>query len=92
MSQGKAAEALAAWAIASPSRRPGGKEDAVRVVSLYHHHDGRDSVGVRLRIRGDGVKANLLKPGTGDSHQVVAEYDLKGLRAVMLDLITVPLR
>jgi hypothetical protein len=82
-SRDKAAAALAEWAIAPPPQ-PG----TARVVSLYHPRDGHDSVGVRLSVRGDGTKARLDSPGDGGLAE--AEYDLAGLRAVMLDLLTLP--
>jgi hypothetical protein len=85
-SRGKTAAALAAWAIDPPPQRPDVNPSAPRVVSLYRRSDGHDPAGIRLPVWGDGTKAHLERPGGGD--QGVAEYDLEGLRAVMLDLIS----
>jgi hypothetical protein len=89
-SRGKTAGALAAWAIDPPPQRPDVDPGSARVVSFYRRSDGRDPAGVRLRVWGDGTKARLEGPGARD--QAGAEYDLEGLSAVMLDLLTVPQR
>jgi hypothetical protein len=87
-SHGKTAEALAAWAIAPTPQRPDVDASSARMVSLYQRYDGRNPAGIRLRVWGDGTKARLDSQGAGD--QATAEYDLDGLRTVMLDLITAP--
>jgi hypothetical protein len=85
-SQDKAADILAQWAIQPPSRQRGTDENAPRVVTLYHHHDGSESVGFRLSVQGDDTKAHLEGLRIDDSDPD-AEYDLEGLRGVMLDLM-----
>jgi len=89
VSPGKAAEGLAEWAIAPPPQHPGVDENSARMVSRYHPRDGQVSVGVRLTIRGDGTTARLDRPRFGGVHGAAGEYDLAGLREVMLDLLTV---
>jgi hypothetical protein len=85
-SQEKAADILTQWVIQPPSRQRGVDENASRVVTLYHHYDGSESVGFRLSVRGDGTKAHLDGPGIRD-RDPAAEYDLEGLHGVMLDLM-----
>jgi len=89
-SPGKAAAALAAWAIAPPPQRPAIDPRSARVVSLYRRWGGMKPEGVRLRVRGDGLKARVEGPESGESAS--AEYDREALQAVMLDLLTVPPR
>jgi hypothetical protein len=60
-------------------------------VSVYHP-DRKNPAGYRLRVRSDGTRALLDSPGIGDGDLAAAEYDVEGLRAVMLDLITRPSR
>lgn len=86
LSQEKAAEALAELAI-SPPQPPGAGEMAGWMVSFYRHYDGRNPVGFQLTVHGDGTKAHLIGPGSGDNSAGTAEYDFAGLAAVMLDLI-----
>src|SRR5215471_18729715 len=87
-SPGKAAEGLAEWAIAPPPQRPGVDENSACMVSRYHPQDGHISVGIRLIIRSDGTTARVDRPRIRGGHGAAAEYDLAGLRAVMLDLLT----
>jgi hypothetical protein len=86
LSRDKTAAALAAWAIAPPPQRPDVDPGSARVVSLYRRYDGHNPPGIRMHVWGDGTKARLDSPG--DSDQDVPKYDLEGLRAVMLDLIS----
>ena len=82
----QAADILARWTI-SPPRRPGTDVPGAYLVSVYHP-DRETPTGRRLRVRGDGSRARV--EGAGD--QDAAEYDVAGLRAVMLGLITGPHR
>jgi hypothetical protein len=82
----QAADVLARWTI-SPPRRPGTDVPGAYLVSVYHP-DQATPTGRRLRVRGDGSRARV--EGAGD--QDAAEYDVAGLRAVMLGLITGPHR
>jgi len=86
VSRDKAAEILAGLVIA-PSGQSAGAVPSGWLVSAYHP-ERQGSFGYRLKIRGDGTKARLDGPGAGDGDQAAASYDLEGLRAVMLDLIT----
>lgn len=82
----QAADVLARWTI-SPPRRPGTDVPGAYLVSVYH--PDRDApTGRRLRVRGDGIRARL----EGVEDQDAAGYDVAGLRAVMLGLITGPHR
>jgi hypothetical protein len=90
VSQAKAAEILAKWTI-SPPMRSGAAAPPGWVVSAYHP-DGKNPVGNRLRVRGDGTKASLDSPDVGNGGVTSAEYDAEGLRAVMLGLLTGPSR
>ena len=78
LSPDKAAGVLADLTI-SPPQRAGEAAPSAWLVSAYHP-DRKSPFGYRLSIRGDGTKARL------DG----AEYDVEGLRSVMLDLITRP--
>ncbi len=80
-----AADVLARWTI-SPPRRPGTDVPGAYLVSVYHP-DRKTPTGRRLRVQGDGAVARVE---AGD--QGTAEYDVAGLRAVMLGLITGPHR
>ena len=83
LSRDAAAESLAEWAIAPPSRIE--DQDSARVVCVYRHPDRTDSVGFRLSAHGDGTKARL-DPAIGDLPQ--NEYYIEDLRKVMLNLIS----
>jgi hypothetical protein len=90
LSRDTAAELLAKWTI-SPPRRSGEVPSCAYLVSVYHP-DRQNPAGYRLRVRSDGMRALLDSPGIGDGDLAAAEYDVEGLRAVMLDLITRPSR
>lgn len=85
-SPGNAAEVLARWTI-SPPRRSGDNRPGAYLVSVWHP-DRENPSGCRLRVRGDGTRAQVDGPGDQDA----AEYDTAGLRAVMLGLLTPPSR
>ena len=86
VSRDAAAEILAQWTV-SPPVRPGAAAPLGWLVSAWYP-DQTNPAGYRLRIRGDGAKACLDGPG----HGALAPYDVEGLRAVMLDLLTGPPR
>ena len=86
LSRDTAAEVLAGWTI-SPPRLFDDVLPCAWLVSVYQP-DGKNPVGCRLRVRGDGTKACLDR----DGDLAGAEYDVAGLRAVMLDLMTGPSR
>ena len=89
VSQSKAAAVLAEWAITPPPQQAGTDVPSARSVTLYRHFDGQDFQGVRLLIRGDGARAELLTPLPDDTYSPRAEHDLAGLCGVMADLINV---
>ena len=81
-----AADTLARWTV-SPPGRPGASASSEWLVSA--RYPGRKNpAGYRLRIRGDGTRACLDRLPRGAR----AQHDIEGLRAVMLDLLTRPLR
>ena len=90
MSRETAAAVLAELTI-SPPRMSGEALPSAYVVRAYHP-DRKNPIGYSLSVRGDGTKARLDGSGTGDGKQAGAEYDVEGLRTVMLDLITRPSR
>jgi hypothetical protein len=82
VSRDMAADILAQWTV-SPPVRPGASASSGWLVSA-RYPDRKNPAGYRLRIRGDGTEADLDGPTRGGP----AQYDLEGLRAVMLDLLT----
>lgn len=86
LSREEAAEILAQWTV-SPPLRPGATAPVGWLVSGWYP-DRKNPAGYRLRIRGDGAQARL----DGLGHGALAQYDVEGLRAVMLDLLTGPPR
>lgn len=83
VSEARAAEVMAEWAIASPPEVPGTDAPAARAVIVYRPAGPGNEVGSRLAVRGDGSTARLLPPeDPGQS------YDKAGLTEVMRRLIT----
>lgn len=85
MSPDEAAVVLAKLVI-SPPQVSRGAAPAGYVVSAFRPSEGQNSPGCRLSVQGDGTKARLDGPRSGD--QAGTEYDVEGLRTVMADLIT----
>jgi hypothetical protein len=77
------AAAMLAKLVISPPRVSDGAVPAGYVVSAFRHYDEKNPPAYRLSVQGDGTKARLDDPGTGDGDQAGAEYDVEGLRAVM---------
>ena len=90
VSRDKAAEILAALTI-SPPQRSGAVAAPAWVVSAFYPGAGNRG-GSRLNVAGDGTKARLAGPAAGNGGLAGAEYDIEGLRAAMLHLITGPPR
>jgi hypothetical protein len=90
LSRDKAAEVLAALTV-SPPRRSGVTVGPGWTVSAHYPGSG-DPRGERLSVTGDGTRARVDDPGSGNSSLAGAEYDTERLRAVMLHLITGPVR
>ena len=83
VSRNMAAGTLAQWTV-SPPVRPGASASSGWLVSA--RYPGRKNpAGYRLTIRGDGTKAWL-----DGLHGTPAQYDVEGLQAVMLGLLTRP--
>jgi hypothetical protein len=83
VSRARAAEVLAALTISPPRRAGAMVAPAWNVVA--HYPGSSNPGGERLTVTGDGTKARLDEPGTGNSGR--AAYDTGGLRAAMLHLI-----
>jgi hypothetical protein len=81
----QAADVLARWTI-SPPGRSGTDSPGAYMVSVFHP-DQEAPAGRRLRVQGDGTVARVEAGDRG-----MAEYDVTGLRAVMLGLIMGPSR
>jgi hypothetical protein len=86
VSRDMAADALAQWTVFPPVR-PGGSASVGWLVSA-RYPDRKNPAGYRLRIQGDGTKACL----DGLNHGGSTQYDVEGLRTVMLDLLGRPSR
>ncbi len=84
VSRDMAADILARWTV-SPPLRPGASASLGWLVYAWYPGQ-KNPAGHRLRIRGDGTKARL----GGFAHRAPAQYDVEGLHAVMLDLLTPP--
>ncbi len=81
-----AAEILARWTIAPP-QQPGGAVPTRYLVSAYH--PDRDSpASHHLGVTGDGSRAFVDGPGVGAGVLTREEYDLEGLGAIMLNVLT----
>lgn len=83
VSREQAAEVLARWTISVPAR-PGGYLMSV----CRPARDGSSGSRIRIRAQGDGTCVQVDGPGPQDR----AGYDLAGLQAAMLRLITEPSR
>jgi hypothetical protein len=90
LSRDQAAGMLAELTIAPP-RQSGEAAASAWLVSAYCP-DSKRPFGYRLSVRGDGITARLDGSGPGDGVAAGTEYDVEGLRSVMLDLITRPSR
>jgi hypothetical protein len=86
----KAAEILAELTI-SPPRHSGAVVAPGWTVTAYYP-GSRNREGERLSVTGDGTRARIDGPGTGNGGLAGTAYDAEGLRAVMLRLITGPAR
>jgi len=86
----RAAEVLAVLTL-SPPRSSGAAVAPGWTVSAHYPGSGNPG-GERLSVRGDGLTARVDDPGKGNGGLASAEYDSEGLRAIMLHLITGPLR
>jgi hypothetical protein len=84
VSPANAAEILARWTITPPLKQ--GEAFSTRYLVSAYRPDREHPVGYHLGVRGNGVRAVLDGPGT--SELAGAEYDLEGLRAIMLNLLT----
>jgi hypothetical protein len=82
VSRHMAADTLARWTV-SPPLRSGPPASLGWLVSVWYP-DRENPAGHHLRIRGDGTNACL----DGLAHSAPDQYDVDGLRAVMLDLLT----
>jgi hypothetical protein len=82
VSEARAAEVMAEWAIAPPPEVPGTEAPPARAVIVYRPADPGNEVGNRLAVRGDGSTARLLPP-EDPGHS----YDEAGLTDVMRRLI-----
>lgn len=83
-SREQAAEVLARWTISPPART--GRRRACGYLVSVSRPDGEKSASSRVRVQGDGARAQVNGPGPHEE----AGHDLAGLRAVMLSLITGP--
>jgi hypothetical protein len=82
VSRDMAAEILAQWTV-YPPLQPGAPASLGWLLYAWYP-DRKNPAGYRLRIRGDDTEADL----DGLTHGGPAQYDVEGLRAVMLDLLT----
>lgn len=78
-----AADLLARWTMTPPAQ-PGDAVPVPYLVSAYRP-DRQDPAGYHLRVRGDGTRAVVDRPGLASGQP--ARHDLDQLRAIMLDLL-----
>jgi hypothetical protein len=83
VSQANAADLLARLTIAPPAQ-PGDAVSVRYLVSAYCP-DREHPVGYHLSVQGDGTRAVVGGPSAGSAQS--AQYDLDGLRGIMLDLL-----
>ena len=81
-----AAQILARWTIAPPLQQ-GGAVPTRYLVSVYRP-DREKPAGDHLGVTGNGSRAFVDGPGMGAGDLTRAEYDLEGLTATMLKLLT----
>jgi hypothetical protein len=86
----KAAEVLAALTM-SPPRRAGVVVAPAWTVAAYYPGSGNPS-GERLSVTGDGTKARLEGAVMGNGARAGIEHDAEGVQAIMLHLLTGPVR
>jgi S-DNA-T family DNA segregation ATPase FtsK/SpoIIIE len=83
VSRASAADLLARLTIAPPA--PSGDAAPVRYLVSAYCPDREYPAGYHLTVRGDGTRAVVGGPGAGSAQS--AQYDLDGLRGIMLDLL-----
>jgi hypothetical protein len=83
VSPADAADLLARWTMTPPAQ-PGDGAPVRYLVSAYCP-DREHPAGHHLRVRGDGIRAAVDGPSTSSAQS--AQYDLEGLRGIMLDLL-----
>jgi hypothetical protein len=81
-----AAEILARWTI-TPPPQPIEAMPTRYLVSAYRP-DRERPAGYHLSVQGDGLRATVDQLGSGSGGSTGAEYDLEGLSAIMLKLLT----
>lgn len=87
ISQTRAAELLAQWAI-SPVPPPAQSDLwCPRTTSLYRRSEKPSSMGLRIITEGDGETAKLFQPEGDNEARVAAELDVTGLREQMAGLL-----
>ncbi len=87
VSQMKAADLLARWAM-SPVPSPAGTDQwCPRMTSLYRRSEKPSSVGARVIAEGDGETAKLFLPADDGEARAVGEVDLAGMRQNMTELL-----
>jgi hypothetical protein len=83
VSPANAADLLARWTITPPAQT--GDAVPVRYLVSAYCPDREHPVGYHLRVRGDGIRAVVDGPNISSAQP--AQYDLEGLRGIMLDLL-----
>jgi hypothetical protein len=86
VSMANAADLLAKWTITQPVQ-PGNAAPVRYLVSAYRP-DREKPIEHHLGVCGDGSRAFVDEPGSGNGELARAEYDLEGLRALMLNLLS----
>jgi hypothetical protein len=86
VSTASAADLLARWTITPPTEA--GEVIPTRYRVSAYRPDRENPVGYHLGVRGDGLRATVDGLVTGNGQPAVTEYDLAGLRGIMLQLLT----
>jgi hypothetical protein len=86
VSTASAADLLARWTITPPTEA--GEATPTRYLVSAYRPDRENPVGYHLGVRGDGLRAAVDGLITGNGQPAVTEYDLAGLRGIMLQLLT----